>query len=278
MGVGTNWSARGEKKNVPIPAACRCSWQNLGGARSMNIVRRLARWLLYLAGLAVAVPATIVLVYAVQARVRLPELRAWHRVVLQGEFRAGGAPAGFDDYRKLEDRLFAEMRQRVLDDPAAADDGMISRYNPASVPAHLALDSPYNRSYEMTPASPRGAVLLVHGLSDSPYNMRGMAETFFAQGYYVLVLRMPGHGTLPSGLLDVRWQDWYGAVVLAARHAAAKAGEGKPLLAGGHSTGAALLTLYSLRSLADPSLPRPQRLFLVSPAIGITKAAVLTIP
>jgi alpha-beta hydrolase superfamily lysophospholipase len=229
-------------------------------------------------GLAAAVPATIVLVYAIQARVRLPELRAWHRVALREEFRAGagGAPASFDDYRKLEDRLFAEMRRRVLDNAADDDVQVISRYNPASVPAHLALDGPYNRSYEMAPTAPRGAVLLVHGLSDSPYNMRGMAETFFAQGYYVLVLRMPGHGTLPSGLLDVKWQDWYGAVVLAARHAAAKAGTGKPLLAAGHSTGAALLTLYSLRSLEDPSLPRIQRLFLVSPAIGITKAAVFT--
>ena len=243
----------------------------------MRIVRGLAKSLLDVVGLVVAVLATIVLVFAVQARVRLAELQAWHRVVLQGEFRAGdGAPASFDDYRKLEDRLFAELRRRVLDDPDAADDRVISRYNPASVPARLALEGPYNRSFEMAPAAPRGAVLLVHGLSDSPYSMRGLAETFFAQGYYVLVLRLPGHGTLPSGLRDVRWQDWYGAVVLAARHAAAQAGEGRPLLAGGYSTGAALLTLYSLRSLEDPSLPRIGRLFLVSPAIGISRAAALT--
>ncbi len=244
----------------------------------MAAVRRLTKGLLYIAGLVAAVLATIVLVFAVQARVRLPELKAWHRVVLQEEFRAGAtnAPATFDDYRKLEDRLFAEMRRRVLDDPASADRATIGRYNPASVPSHLALDGNYNRSYEMTPTAPRGAVVLVHGLSDSPYSMRGLAETFYAQGYYVLVLRLPGHGTLPSGLVDVTWQDWYAAVVLAARHAAAKAGEGKPLLAAGHSTGAALLTLYALHSLEDSSLPRLQRLFLVSPAIGISKAAVLT--
>lgn len=247
------------------------------GRRTIGM--RLTGWLLKLAGLGFAVLATIVLVFAIQARVRLQDLRAWHRVVLQEEYRAdaSSAPATFDDYRVLEDRLVAELRRKVLDNPQAADDQLVSRYNSLSTPAHLALDGTFNRSYEMAPAgAPRGAVLLVHGLSDSPYNMRGLAETFVAQGYYVLALRLPGHGTLPSGLLKIRWRDWYGAVVLAAKHAASKAGAGHPFMAGGHSTGSALLTLYSLRSLEDSTLPRPERLFLVSPAIGISKAAVLT--
>jgi alpha-beta hydrolase superfamily lysophospholipase len=232
------------------------------------------RWLAYLAGLALVVLATIVLAFAMQAR-GYPDLRPWHRIVLAGEYRAGAA-ATFDEYRALEGKLFAELRRRVLDDAAAADTHLLGRYNPKSLPSHLALDTEYNRSFELAPASPRGAVLLVHGLSDSPYSVRALAETFFGEGYYVLVLRMPGHGTLPTGLLDVRWRDWYGAVELAARYAAAKAGPGKPLYAGGHSTGAALVTLYSVRSLSDPSLPRPRRLFLVSPAIGITPWAALT--
>src|SRR5262249_55594254 len=152
----------------------------------------------------------------------------------------------------LEDRLFDELKSRVLEAPGA-DSSKYSRYNPSSVPARLALEK-YNRSFELAPADPKGAVLLVHGLSDSPYSMRAIADTFYAHGYYVLGLRMPGHGTIPSGLLHVRWQDWYGAVVLAAKHAAAQA-PGKPFLAGGHSTGAALVTLLSVRSLQDRSLP-----------------------
>jgi acetyl esterase/lipase len=87
---------------------------------------------------------------------------------------------------------------------------------------------------------------------------------------------MPGHGTVPAGLLDVAWEDWYGAVELAAKYAAAKAGPGKPFLAGGHSTGAALVTLYSLRTLTDDSLPRPEQLYLMSAAIGISPLATLT--
>ncbi|HET9762567.1 MAG TPA: alpha/beta fold hydrolase [Casimicrobiaceae bacterium] len=245
----------------------------------MTLQRRLLRWLAYLAGLAAGVLATIILVFAVQARVRLPELHAWHRVTLEQEFRAGraDAPASFTEYLALEGRLFAEMHRRLLADSGAADTGAFSRYNPKSVVARLALETNYNRSYELAPAGEtRGAVLLVHGLSDSPYSVRALADTFVAQGYYVLALRLPGHGTVPAGLVDVSWEDWYGAVVLAARHAAAKAGPGKPFVAGGHSTGAALLTLYSLRALADPRLPRPQRLYLVSPAIGISPSAALT--
>lgn len=229
--------------------------------------------------LCLAVLATIVFVFAFQARVRLPDLQAWHTIKLEPVFTVGraGTPATFDEYRELEERLFADVQQRVLDDASAADTQDLSRYNPESVVARLALDTPYNRSYELKPPyEPRGAVLLVHGLSDSPYSMRAIGETFRSQGYYVLALRLPGHGTLPSALVDVKWQDWYGAVELAAKYAAAKAGPGKPFLAGGHSTGAALVTLYSLRSLTDESLPRPDQLYLMSAAIGITPFATLT--
>jgi acetyl esterase/lipase len=243
-----------------------------------RLFRYLSRWAIYLIGLVAAVIATIVLVFAFQARLRLPELRAWHRIKLEQEFHSGRSvtPASFDDYRRLEDRLFAELRKRVLDNPAASDTQSLGRYNPKSVPGKLSFETMYNHSYELVPPEAKGAVLLVHGLSDSPYTMRALAETFSAQGYYVLVLRLPGHGALPSSLLDVTWKDWYAAVVLAAKHAAARAGPGRPFLAGGHSTGAALLTLYSLRSLEDSQLPRPQQLYLVSPAIGISHFAVLT--
>lgn len=241
--------------------------------------RRLGYGFLVIVALAASALGGIVLIFGLQARVRLPDLRAWHQVRLEEEFHAGarGAPATFDEYLRLEERLFAELRRKVLDDPRAADTFRLGRYNPGSVPARLALDTVHNRSYELAPEGPaKGAVLLVHGLSDSPYSMRGMAETFRAQGYHVVALRLPGHGTIPAALRDITWQDWYAAVVLAARHAAAKAGPGKPFLAGGHSTGAALLTLYAVRAAQDEALPRPQRLYLVSPAIGISPFAVLT--
>ena len=104
--------------------------------------------------------------------------------------------------------------------------------------------------------------------------MHSLADLFFARGFYVLVLRLPGHGTVPAGLLRVQWQDWYAAVELAARHTAQRA-EGKAFYAGGYSTGAPLLALLAVRGLQDATLPRPQRLFFVSAAIGVSTFAAL---
>jgi alpha-beta hydrolase superfamily lysophospholipase len=194
---------------------------------------------------------------------------------LDEEFRAGGrhAPTTFEGYLQLEERLFAELRRRIVDDPSAADSYILSRYRAGTVPARLAFETRYNRSFELVPDSPRGAVLLVHGLTDSPYSMRALAETFFAEGFHVVVLRLPGHGTIPAALCDVSWKDWYEAVVIAARYTAARAGPGQPFLAGGYSTGAPLLSLYAVRATSDPSLPRPQQLYLLSAAIGVSKFA-----
>ncbi len=236
------------------------------------------RALAIVAAFILTVPVTIILAFAIQARVLLPDLRPWHRLILKSEFRAGRAdtPKTFEEYLRLEDRLFTELRSRVMDDALAADRYAIGRFNPATIPAKLALGTPYNRSFELVPETIRGAVLLVHGLSDSPYSMRAIASVFREQGFYVLVLRLPGHGTIPSGLLNVRWEDWYAAVELAAKHAASRSGPDRPFYLGGFSTGAALTALYSLHSLSDASLPQPKRLFVISPAIGISKAAALT--
>lgn len=240
------------------------------------------RWLikpaLYLLAVAITAIVTIVLVYALQARARLLDLQPWHRIVLREE--AGeDRPAAFESfaaYRQQEDRLFAELRERIYVAPQA-DTFTLGRYNPTSVVAELALETPYNRSYELVPeGEPRGSVLLLHGLSDSPYAMRGIAEVFQSRGYHVVALRLPGHGTIPSALREVQWEDWYAAVAAAAKHAFARAGSGKPFYVGGYSTGAALATLYTVRSLDDPELPKPQGLYLVSAAIGISPFAVLT--
>ena len=242
-----------------------------------NARRWIVKPLLYVAALAVTVLMTIVLVYAVQARITLPDLRAWHRVVLREEAGARNPAAfeSFEAYRQQEDRLFAELRERIYEGPEA-DTSSLGRYNPHSVVAALALETPYNRSFELAPAGePRGSVLLMHGLSDSPYSMRSIAETFQSRGYYVVALRLPGHGTVPAALSEVRWQDWYAAVAAAAKYTAARGG-GKPFYVGGHSTGAALATLYAVRSLDDSTLPKPQGLYLVSAAIGISPFAALT--
>jgi len=83
---------------------------------------------------------------------------------------------------------------------------------------------------------------------------------------------MPGHGTVPAGLLQVTWQDWAGAVKVGARHVRSKIGNGKPFYIGGYSNGGALAVQHTLDALGNGE-PVPDRLFLFSPAIGITSFA-----
>lgn len=243
----------------------------------MTLARKLATWSLGVLAAGVALLAVVVLGFAILARSKHPGLEAWHRIELREEFHAGRTDVTtFDAYLRLEDRLFSELRARLLDDPAAGDRFVLGRYHPGAPPAVRAWQTPYNRSFELRSEHPRGAVLLVHGLTDSPYSLRAAAEAFHASGYDVVALRLPGHGTTPSMLRHVTWKDWYAAVDLAARHAASRAGPGRPFVAVGHSTGSALLTLHALRALDDPTLPRPERLYLFSPAIGVSDFAFMT--
>ncbi len=71
----------------------------------------------------------------------------------------------------------------------------------------------------------RRGILLVHGLTDSPYFMRPLAEFFRKQGFRVMAVLLPGHGTQPGDLLDVRWQEWARAVAYGAEQLAGEADE-----------------------------------------------------
>lgn len=55
-------------------------------------------------------------------------------------------------------------------------------------------------------------ILLVHGLTGTPKEMRTMGEYFAAQGHTVLGIRLPGHATHHADLPHFRWQDWLQAV------------------------------------------------------------------
>ena len=89
------------------------------------------------------------------------------------------------------------------------------------------------------------------------------------------MLRLPGHGTLPSMMTEMSARDWTAAVRLAARDVAARVGPGQPFYVGGYSSGGTLVLQYALDALHDASLRRPDRVLLVSPAIELTRVAAL---
>ena len=131
-----------------------------------------------------------------------------------------------------------------------------------------------NAPFELKPAAgyPTGkektyrrGILLTHGLSDSPYFMRHLAAFFQEQGFRVMALLLPGHGTRPGDLLDVRWQEWLKAVEYGVGQLALEADE---IYLGGYSAGGAL-SVY--QSLGDS---RIRGLFLFAPALQISSKAV----
>ena len=94
------------------------------------------------------------------------------------------------------------------------------------------------------------------------------------RGYQVLGLRLPGHGTAPSGLTRVHWRDMAAAVRLGMEHLSAALGE-KPIHMIGYSTGAPLALNFALEAEQGNAAPMPASLVLISPAIGISPAAGL---
>jgi alpha-beta hydrolase superfamily lysophospholipase len=203
-----------------------------------------------------------------------PSLAPWHTVKLKEEYRATRANEvlAFDDYLRLEDRLFAELDDRIYTQAPAGRPDALLRYTAGSASDPQVRVPNWNRSFELSASSPRGGVLLLHGMSDSPYSLRALGEALNRRGYWVIGLRLPGHGTAPSGLLDVRWEDMAGAVRLAMARLSTQLGA-QPLHIVGYSTGAPLALEFTLDAIEGRATPVPASLVLVSPAIGIHRAA-----
>ena len=204
------------------------------------------------------------------------DLSIWHLVDLDEEFTTPSDVASFDEYLLLEDRLFTQLDKRVYAETGPVGNDVVNRYKRGSLSDPTRRPTNWNRSYELSVDKPRASVLLLHGLSDSPYSLRAIAQRLHAADAQVLGLRIPGHGTVPSGLVNTSWKDMAAAVKLAVQHLDARHPD-TPLHIVGYSNGAALAVHYALTALDETELPAVDRLVLISPQIGVTKAAVLAI-
>ena len=205
---------------------------------------------------------------------RGPPLELWHTFVPHELSADEIDRADWKGYLSAEERAFAEVRAEVTDriGPDAHDPS--NRYDAKSpiYPGRFATD--WNRSYVMLPEGrPLGAVVMLHGLTDSPYSLRHLSRMYRDAGYAVVAPRLPGHGTVPGGLYAVEWPQWAAATRLAVREARRLAPAPAPLHVIGFSNGGALAMKYSLDALDDKALARPDRIVLVSPMIGITAMA-----
>ncbi|MBW2193266.1 MAG: alpha/beta fold hydrolase, partial [Deltaproteobacteria bacterium] len=203
-----------------------------------------------------------------------PDLKVWHTADLDAEFTAGDSVRSFADYLLMEKQLFDQLDENVYSRVLPEGRGLINRYHRGSRsdPDQWSLN--WNRTFELSTDAPRAGVLLLHGMSDSPYSLRSFGQRLNAEGAWVIGLRLPGHGTAPSGLVRVQWEDMDAAVQLAMRRLRDKAGK-KPLFIVGYSNGGALAVNYALSSLENSELPPIDGLVLISPAIGVTPMAAM---
>lgn len=203
-----------------------------------------------------------------------PPLHVWHTFV-PSELRADQLDrADWTRYLAQEDAVIASVRAEVSHKLAPEERVPINRYFEGSpiYPPHFAHD--WNRSYVLEPdGKPVGVVVLLHGLTDSPYSLRHVAERYREHGFVAIGLRLPGHGTVPAGLTDVRWEDWMAATRLAVREARRRVPGPAPLHLVGYSSGGALAMKYALDAVEDPQLARADRILLLTPMIGITRFA-----
>jgi len=205
----------------------------------------------------------------------VPPLRPWHTYVPVELTATEMDRAAWKEYIDRENSIFDEITEQVSLKIPDSEKTSLNRYYEGSLvyPPHFKEN--WNRSHLLIPEKPNGAVVLLHGLTDSPYSMRHIAQLYYQRGFVALVLRVPGHGTVPGALTKITWQEWMAATRLAVREARKLAPTGAPLHLVGFSQGGALAVKYALDALEDDSLSRPDRLVLISPMIGITRLSKL---
>ena len=217
---------------------------------------------------------SLLLAWALQSR-SMPALQIWHTTSLKSEFHSADATIGYGlaDYLEQEDSLFAELEAKIVLQIEPILQLRYERYKRGGVQNPAWPSRNWNRTYEMVPDEIKGGALLLHGLSDSPYSLRRLAEILYQRGFYVLALRLPGHGTIPAALTEVRWEDWRAASRIGAKHVRKRIGSEPPFFVAGFSNGGALAVTYALDAMVNEQLPEPEQLLLFSPEIGISPFA-----
>ncbi len=63
--------------------------------------------------------------------------------------------------------------------------------------------------FEFKTAGCKRAILLFHGMTGSPFEMKKLGKALFYAGFDVYCSCLPGHGTSSIDINETCWQDWY---------------------------------------------------------------------
>ena len=180
------------------------------------------------------------------------ELSSWHEPV--------------NEYKKID------YQTTSFSDYISQMRAMIQQHNPrADLQTGAGLSvldavSPFDWEPDVTCTSggTKKGVLLIHGLSDSPFLMRDVGKFLLEHCYWVRSLLLPGHGTVPGDLLEVHVDEWVEATAFGIHRFAQDVDQ---LTVAGFSTGGALALHYVLSQ--SKQAPEVDTLILFSPAIRI---------
>ena len=193
-------------------------------------------------------------------------------LTLETRHHSSGLNSRFSSSHSIDHYLSSNREMirvaREMSQPGFPDETLIHKIVEGNSPFALEPqgDNTSGRRIEGKRRKYRRAILLTHGLTDSPYFMRHVAAFFQSCGFLVLSILLPGHGTRPGDLLDVKWREWEKAVAWGTQKLAEEADE---IFLGGYSAGGAL-SLY--QALHDE---RIRGLYLFAPAMDINHLAVL---
>ncbi len=123
-------------------------------------------------------------------------------------------------------------------------------------------NSPFELRPPSSPQKIKTGALLIHGLLDSPFIMRDIGNQLRDQGILVRAVLLPGHGTVPGALLNVRYEDWVRTVNYGIESLAEDV---EQLFLVGYSTGGSLALYQALQ----PSQRQFAGLILLAPALKI---------
>lgn len=186
-------------------------------------------------------------------RIAISPLEARHQPS-GGKPRFNGSGLTFADY-------VARNREMLRNAHSAANAADLEKIVDGNAPFELKPPSGFSAGKDK---AYRRGVVLTHGLSDSPYSMRYLAAFFQQNGFRVMAILLPGHGTQPGDLLTVSWHEWAATLAYGVDKLAEEVDE---VYLAGYSVGGAL-SVY--QSLCDS---RVRGLFLFSPAFRITQWA-----
>jgi esterase/lipase len=133
----------------------------------------------------------------------------------------------------------------------------------------IAWNSPFilNSDQNKCQKSNKG-ILLIHGLSDSPFTTRDLANHLNENCFTVYSIHLVGHGTRPGDLREVSYKDWVKQVEYGVKELSKKTDE---IYLAGYSTGSILAMNYIL---SNPSV-EIEALIGLSPAFNLKKFAWL---